>query len=208
MSCGPLIHAPQLLHMWPPKILDTHLYAHHVHLLKICVVAQYIHTMCVVTHYMHTMCVVTHYMHTMCVWLIIYTPYASWLIVCTLRAYSTPWVASHILRRCTHEWVMAHIWMSHDAYYKHDSLKYTLWLIHMRAMTHSYVHHDSFICAPWLVNMRATAHSYVHPKTLIEMWIICLDPVLANSEKGRGSEWAVRVGQRLPPRFVQSGAAR
>jgi len=40
------------------------------------------------------------------------------------------------------------------------------------------------------------------------MWIICLDPVLANSEKGRGSEWAVRVGQTLPSRFVQSGSAR
>ena len=40
------------------------------------------------------------------------------------------------------------------------------------------------------------------------MWIICLDPVSANSEKGRGSEWAVRVGQRLLSRFVQSGAAR
>ena len=26
----------------------------------------------------------------------------------------------------------------------------------------------------------------------------CLDPVSANSEKGKGSEWAVRVGQRLP----------
>jgi len=25
---------------------------------------------------------------------------------------------------------------------------------------------------------------------------------------GQGSEWAVRVGQRLPSRFVQSGAAR
>ena len=47
-----------------------------------------------------------------------------------------------------------------------------------------------------------------HPKTLIEMWITCLDPVSANSEKGRGSEWAVRVGQRLPSRFGQSGAAR
>jgi len=33
--------------------------------------------------------------------------------------------------------------------------------------------------------------SGIHPKTLIEMWIICLDPVSANSEKGRGSEWAV-----------------
>ena len=40
------------------------------------------------------------------------------------------------------------------------------------------------------------------------MWIICLDPVSANSEKGRGSEWAVRAEQRLPSRFVQSGAAR
>ena len=48
----------------------------------------------------------------------------------------------------------------------------------------------------------------LHPKTLIEMWIIHLDPVSANSEKGRGSEWAVWVGQRLPSRFVQSGAAR
>jgi len=45
----------------------------------------------------------------------------------------------------------------------------------------------------------------VHPELFIEM---CLDPVSANSEKGRGSRWAVRVGQRLPSRFVQSGAAR
>ena len=36
----------------------------------------------------------------------------------------------------------------------------------------------------------------------------CLDRVSANSEKGRGSEWAVRVGQRLQSRFGQSGAAR
>jgi len=48
----------------------------------------------------------------------------------------------------------------------------------------------------------------LHPKTLIKMWITCLDPVSANSEKGRGSEWAVSVGQRLPSRFGQSGAAR
>ena len=48
----------------------------------------------------------------------------------------------------------------------------------------------------------------VHPKTLIEMWIICLDPVSANSEKCIGSQWAVREGQRLPSRFGQSGAAR
>ena len=47
----------------------------------------------------------------------------------------------------------------------------------------------------------------LHPKTLIEMWIICLDPVSANSEKGSGTEWAVRVGQRVPSRFGQSGSA-
>jgi len=40
------------------------------------------------------------------------------------------------------------------------------------------------------------------------MWIICLDRVSANSEKGRGSEWAVRVRQRLKSRFGQSGAVR
>jgi len=50
--------------------------------------------------------------------------------------------------------------------------------------------------------------SHVHPKTLFEIWIICLDRVSANSEKGRGSEWAVRVRQRLQSRFGQSGAVR
>jgi len=40
------------------------------------------------------------------------------------------------------------------------------------------------------------------------MWIIYLDSVSANSEKGMGSEWAVRVRQRLPSRFMKSGAAR
>jgi len=40
------------------------------------------------------------------------------------------------------------------------------------------------------------------------MWIICLDPVSANCEKGTGSGWAVRVWQRVPSRFGQSGAAR
>ena len=40
------------------------------------------------------------------------------------------------------------------------------------------------------------------------MWITCLDRVSANSEKGRGSDWAVRVGQRLQSRFEQSGAVR
>jgi len=38
------------------------------------------------------------------------------------------------------------------------------------------------------------------------MWITYLDRFSANSEKGRGSEWAVRVGQRLQSRFAQSGA--
>ena len=41
----------------------------------------------------------------------------------------------------------------------------------------------------------------IHPKTLFEMWITCLDWVSANSEEGRGSEWVVRVGQRLQSRL-------
>ena len=53
-----------------------------------------------------------------------------------------------------------------------------------------------------------TCKDKVHPKTLIEMWITCLDPVSANSEKCIGSQWAVRVGQRLQSRFGKSGAAR
>jgi len=40
------------------------------------------------------------------------------------------------------------------------------------------------------------------------MWITCLDRVSANSEKDRGSEWAVKVGQRLQSRFGQSEAVR
>ena len=48
----------------------------------------------------------------------------------------------------------------------------------------------------------------VSSKTLIEMWITDLDRVSANSEKGRGSEWAVRVRQRLSSTFGQSGPAR
>jgi len=59
-----------------------------------------------------------------------------------------------------------------------------------------------------LLNKKASSKNDIHPKTLIEMWITCLDPVSANSEKSKGSEWAVRVGQRLPSRFWQSGAAR
>jgi len=47
-----------------------------------------------------------------------------------------------------------------------------------------------------------------HPKTFIEMWIIGLGPVSANSEKCFGSQWTVMVGQRLPSRFRQSGETR
>jgi len=60
----------------------------------------------------------------------------------------------------------------------------------------------------WLFISRTLGQLQSHPKTLIEMSIICLDPVSANSAKGRGSEWTVRMGQRLPSRFGQSGVAR
>jgi len=51
-----------------------------------------------------------------------------------------------------------------------------------------------------LIDLRAKSAVYqglilnVRPKNLEEMWIICLDLVSTNSEKGRGSEWTVRVG--------------
>jgi len=67
------------------------------------------------------------------------------------------------------------------------------------------------VCTPVLcqtLNFMRFHRPHLHPKTRFEMWITCLDPVSANSEKGRGAEWAVRVGQRLPSRFGQSGAAR
>jgi len=35
----------------------------------------------------------------------------------------------------------------------------------------------------------------IHPKTGIELWVICLDPVSDNSEKCIGSQWSVRVGR-------------
>jgi len=41
------------------------------------------------------------------------------------------------------------------------------------------------------------SHYNIHPKTL--MWITCLDPVSANSEKGRDSEWAVGWGKDCRP---------
>jgi len=44
------------------------------------------------------------------------------------------------------------------------------------------------------------------PKLLLRCAL--LDPVAANSEKCTGSQWAVRVGQRLQSRFGKSGAAR
>jgi len=62
--------------------------------------------------------------------------------------------------------------------------------------------------APRGYSKNQTRPDYFHPKTLVEMWITCLDRVSANSEKGRGAEWAVSVGQRLQSRCGQSGAVR
>jgi len=64
----------------------------------------------------------------------------------------------------------------------------------------------------WIVCMHIQCillvYIHVHPTTFIEIWIICLDPVSANSEKCIGSQCAVRVGQRLQSEFGKSGAAR
>jgi len=52
------------------------------------------------------------------------------------------------------------------------------------------------------------AKNYVHPKTLVRYGLLAWTWFSANSENCRGSQWAVRVGQRLPSGFGQSGAAR
>jgi len=48
----------------------------------------------------------------------------------------------------------------------------------------------------------------VHPKTLVKYGLLAWTRVSANSEKRIGSQWAVRVGQRLQSTFGKSGAAR
>ena len=52
---------------------------------------------------------------------------------------------------------------------------------------------------------------HIHPKTLIEMWITCLDWVSANSEKGvgckGGAEIAVEIrAERSSPRIESDGS--
>ena len=48
----------------------------------------------------------------------------------------------------------------------------------------------------------------IHPKTLFEIWLNAWTRVSVNSENCMVFQWAVRVCQRLPSRFGQSGAAR
>jgi len=49
----------------------------------------------------------------------------------------------------------------------------------------------------------------LHPtKTLVRYGLLAWTSVSANSEKCRGSQWAVMVGQRLSSRFGQSGTAQ
>jgi len=52
------------------------------------------------------------------------------------------------------------------------------------------------------------AYEEIHPKTLVRYGLLAWTRVSANSEKGIGSQWAVRVGQRLKSTFRKSGAAR
>jgi len=48
---------------------------------------------------------------------------------------------------------------------------------------------------------------HVHPKTLIEIWLTCLDRVSANSKNCMVFQWAVKVRQGLYSRVGQSGDA-
>jgi len=110
------------------------------------------------------------------------------------------------------------IWLEQTLFlFLFGSLIHTLSLVFFISLSHTHIRmwmcvrvtigHVVWFCGSDS-ELQCVAVGHFHPKTLIEMWITCLDPVSANSEKGRGSEWAVRVGQRLPSRFGQSGAAR
>jgi len=90
---------------------------------------------------------------------------------------SNIWWACHVTHTNepwhTYEWVMSHIWMSHDSRIIRciDMWHMTaldvwrnlfvcvMWLIHMSDMTHSHVWHDSFICVTWLIYMFDMTHS-------------------------------------------------
>ena len=90
---------------------------------------------------------------------------ATWLIV------------AHMNESCrTYEWVMSHIWMSHEWYALIRQISNTLThdvinLIHMCDMTQSYVWHDSFICVTWRIHMCDMTHSYVwHDSFICATW--------------------------------------
>jgi hypothetical protein len=56
--------------------------------------------------------------------------------------------------------------------------------------------------------VRTNQNPGLHPKILARYGLLAWTRVSANSEKCVGSQWAVRVGQRLQSRFGKSGVAR
>ena len=96
-------------------------------------------------------------------------------------------VMSHIWTSHVSHMNESHIWMSRDAYarhdtsdVRHDSFIFETWLIHIWDMTHSYVRHDisderhdSFIFETWPIRMWDMTPSYVrHDSFVCETWQI------------------------------------
>jgi len=75
---------------------------------------------------------------------------------------------------------------------------------HTHTHTHTHTHRDTHT----RTHNNTYTHIHTHPKTLVRYGLLAWTRVSANSEQGIGSQWAVRVGQRLQSRFGKSGAAR
>ena len=66
---------------------------------------------------------------------------------------------------CTHstcEWVMAHIWMSHESSCDSFTCNPCIYDLSLRTrrLLMSHIWHDSFKCVPWLIHMCCVAHSH------------------------------------------------
>ena len=84
--------------------------------------------------------------------------------------------------------------------YRHDSVLLEVKTTHSSAVRSLHRYKLSLkyqelgeVCQTLREEFLLKTESGLHPKILFEMWITCLDRVSANSEKGRGSEWAVKA---------------
>jgi len=122
-----------------------------------------------------------------------------WGVLWRLPVFSTPLILKHAWKneswqscgihmhesRHTYEWVMTHVWMSHDTRMNascelwciasHDSFTCMIWLIFVYYMTHACIWHDydSFMCMTWLIHVCDMTHSCVrHVSFMCVSWLI------------------------------------